>query len=173
MTTQLFVGAFLVYLGVLVATGYFTRATARRVAGALAGGAAVAVVGIGVEMLAHTMGWWRYPFVDTPYGPPLMYPVVVVVMAALALLGWRVSRRWGWRGQLVFLVAVTVLGTLRDYRVAAWSPEIFVLAPGIGPMLADAACWTGTVALAQAVMRLVAGPAGSDALARRHGEKEG
>ena len=46
-----------VYLVVLVATAYFTRATARRVAGALTGGVAVGVVGVGVETLAHSMGW--------------------------------------------------------------------------------------------------------------------
>ena len=34
---------------------------ARRRWGARAGGAAVAVVGVGVETLGHTLGFWRYP----------------------------------------------------------------------------------------------------------------
>ena len=65
-----------------------------------------------------------------------------------------------------FLAAVVAVGTPRDYAVAALLPEFFVIGPGVGPALADAACWAGTLALAQAVMRLVAGPARGDSLAR-------
>jgi hypothetical protein len=98
MTTQrlILIGASCVYAGLLVATAYFTRATVRRVAGALSGGVAVGVVGVGIEILAHTLGWWRYPSVQTSYGPPLLYPAVVLLFAALALIGWRVTRRFGW-----------------------------------------------------------------------------
>jgi hypothetical protein len=169
MTTQqlILIAASGVYLVVIVVTAYFTRATRRRVIGALIGGAAVGLVGVGIECLAHAMGWWRYPFVETPYGPPLMYPVVVLLFAALALIGWRVTRRFGWRGQAAFLCAVALLGTLRDYRVAAWLPEFIVFAPGIGTVLVDAACWAGMLALAQGVMRFVAGPVRRDPLARQ------
>jgi hypothetical protein len=156
-----------VYLVVMAVTIYLTRATRRRVIGALIGGAVVGLFGVGIECLAHVVGWWRYPFVKTAYGPPLMYPVVILLFAALALLGWRVTRRFGWRGQVVFLFAVAVFGTLRDYRVAAWLPEFIVFAPGIGIALVDAACWAGLLALAQAVMRLVAGPVKTDPFARQ------
>jgi len=169
MTTHpsIFIAASCVYLVVMIVTAYLTRATKRRVTGALIGGAVVGLVGVGVECLAHALGWWRYPSVETPYGPPLMYPVVILLFAALALIGWRVTRRFDWRGQLAFLCAVMVLGTLRDYRVAAWLPEFIVFAPGIGIALVDAACWAGLLALAQAVMRLVAGPVRGDPLARQ------
>lgn len=170
MTTQQLIIASCQYLVALVAVVYFTRATARRAAGALLGGIAVAVVGVGVETLAHRQGWWRYPSVETPYGPPLMYPIVVLIFAGLALIGWRVARRFGWRGQAAFLVAVALLGTLRDYAVAAWFLQFIVFAPGIKPVLpvlVDIACWGGLTALAQAVMRLVAGSAQSDRLARQ------
>jgi hypothetical protein len=176
MTTQqlILVTASGVYLVVLVGTAYFTRATRRRVTGALMGGAAVAVVGVGVECLAHAAGWWRYPSVETPYGPPLMYPVVVLLFAAMALVGWRVTRRFGWRGQAAFLLAVALLGALRDYWVAARLLQFIVFAPGIGTMLVDAVCWAGVLALAQGVMRLVAGPVGADPLARqRHPAQPG
>src|SRR4029450_11735909 len=105
MLTQqfIFIVACFVYVAVLGATAYFSRATARRIAGALVGGVAVGVVGVGVEILAHTLGWWRYPSVETPYGPPLIYPVVVLMFAVIALIGWRVMRRFGWSGQMVFL----------------------------------------------------------------------
>ena len=161
-----------VYAVMLVATAHFTRATARRVAGALVGGLAVGIVGVGVETLAHTLGWWRYPSVETPYGPPLLYPAVVLVFAALALIGWLVTRRFGWRGQVVFLAALAVLGALRDYQWAARRPELIVFAPGIGPALVDVACWGGLAGLAQAIMRWVAGPTGGDPLARRPGRRK-
>ena len=166
------IAASCVYAGVLVAAAYFTRATARRVAGAFAGGVTVGMVGVGVETLAHTLGWWRYPSVETPYGPPLMYPAVVLLFSALALIGWRVTRRFGWRGQAGFLAALAILGALRDYGWAARLPELIVFAPGIGPAFVDAACWVGLAALAQAVMRWLAGPARSDPLARRSGRRK-
>src|SRR5262245_23285207 len=45
MTTHLFLAAYGIYLTLLAAVTYFTRATRRRFAGALAGGVAVAAVG--------------------------------------------------------------------------------------------------------------------------------
>ena len=96
-----------------------------------------------------------------------MYPVVVCLFAALALIGWRVTRRFGSRGQTAFLCAVTILGTLRDYRVAARFPEFVVFAPGISTVLVDAALWGGLLVFAQLVMRLVAGPVTADPLARQ------
>ncbi|PYI87794.1 MAG: hypothetical protein DME26_05000, partial [Verrucomicrobia bacterium] len=61
MTTQqnILIAAAGVYSVVLVATVYFTRATPRRVAGAMLGGVAVGVLGVVIETLAHTLGWWR------------------------------------------------------------------------------------------------------------------
>jgi len=156
-----------VYLVLLAATTYFTRATRRRFLGALAGGLAVAVVGVAVEICFQTLGFWHYPSAKQRYGPPLIYPLVVLVWAVLALLGWRVMRRFRWRGQMVFLTAVTVVGTLRDYLVAGQALGLIVLAPGPLTVLVVAACWAGMTALAQAVMRVVAGPAAADRLARR------
>jgi hypothetical protein len=167
MTTYVLSLAIGIYLTLLIAAIYFTRATTRRWAGALAGGAAVAVAGIGVEIVAHTRGFWRYPGVETAYGPRLMYPLVVLVFALLALIGWRITRRFGWRGQALFLGAVTIVGTLRDYVVAGHMLKLIVIAPGLPTVLVDAACWAGTSALALAVMRLIAGPASGDRLAPR------
>jgi hypothetical protein len=164
---QLLLAATCVYIVAMVVTVYFTRATARRLVGALAGGGAVAVVGVGVELLCQSLGFWRYPSTDARYGPPLRYPLLVLVFAILALIGWRVSRRFGWRGQAFFLAVVTVVGTLRDYLVAGEALGAIALAPGFVTVLVDAVCWAGLTALAQAVMRLVAGPARGDRLARR------
>lgn len=156
-----------VYLVVFALTIYFTRATARRVLGAAAAGMAVAVVGFGVELLCQALGFWHYPSDDTGRGPLLMYPILVLMFAVLALIGWRVVRRFGWRGEVAFLALVTVLGALRDYFEAGQALAMIALAPGITTVLVDMGCWAGLTALAQGVMRLLAGQAAADRLARR------
>src|SRR6516165_6377660 len=162
------IGVHLVYLCAAI---YFTRATARRALGAVAGGVVVAAVGFGVELACQALGLWHYPSDDTGRGPLLMYPALALLWATLALIGWRVVRRFGWRGEAVFLAAVAVLGTLRDYFVAGQALGTISLAPGVTTVLVELVCWAGQTALAQAVMWPVAGPAGADRLAPRPWEQ--
>src|SRR5437016_6222952 len=126
---QLIFLATAVYLALLGVAIYFTRATARRALAALAGGGVVAVAGFGVEVICQALGLWRYPSDDTGYGPLAMYPAIVLMFALLALIGWRIMRRFGWRGEAVFLVVIAVLGTVRDYKVAEQTTEIIVFTP--------------------------------------------
>jgi hypothetical protein len=168
---QLLLVATGVYLVFLCGAVYFTRATSRRVLGALAGGVAVAVVGFGVEVLCQALGLWHYPSDDTGRGPALMYPLLILIWAVLALFGWRVVRRFAWRGEVVFLAVVALQGTLRDYFEAGQALGMIALAPGLTTVLVDIVCWAGLTALAQGVMRLVAGPAAADRLARRPWER--
>jgi hypothetical protein len=163
--TQLLILASCVYVALLVAAVYFTRATMRRVFGALAGGGAVALVGAGVEALAHVQGWWRYTSDDTPYGPLAIYPLLVVAFAFLALIGWRVTRRFGSRGLIVFLVILAVVGTLRDYFISGSLMGLIEFAPGVVHAIIDAFLWAGLTALAMVVMRAVSGPARDDEFA--------
>ena len=157
------------YLVALAAVIYFTRATLRRVAGALAGGAAVGFWALGAIALGEAQGWWRVPFASTPYFLPLLYLGFAISCAPIYLVTWRVARRFGWRGLAVFLGAVAVVGPPRDYLYAATFPEWMVFAPGVAPILADSATYVGIVVVGHAVMRLVAGPADEDRLAGRPG----
>lgn len=168
--TQILILASCVYLTMLVATIYFTRPTSRRVGGALAGGVAVAMVGVGVEALAHAEDWWRYTSDETPIGPVAMYPVIVVVFAFLALIGWIVARRFGWRGTTGFLVILAVVGALRDYFIAGKLMGLIVFAQGALLAVLDGLLWAGLTALAIIVMRLVSGPTRSDRPASRLGD---
>jgi hypothetical protein len=90
-----------------------------------------------------------------------------ISFSSIYLITWRVARRFGWRGLAVFIGAVAVIGPPRDYLIAATFPEWMVFAPGVAPIVADAATYVGIVALGHAVMRLIAGPAREDRLARR------
>src|SRR5262245_8537973 len=96
-----------------------------------------------------------------------MYPVILLLWAGYSLIGWRVMRRFGWRGERVFLVVVAVFGTLRDFVIAWQMPDVIAMSPGIATVLVDLALWSGLTALAQGVMQLVAGPAAADRLAQR------
>ena len=163
---QLMLLASCVYAVVLVIVTYFTRPKRRRFLGALAGGLAVAAVGVGIEIVCQSLGFWHYPSTAHRTGPLAMYPVIVLMWAIYSLIGWRFMRRFRWRGWAMFLAAVTVAGTLRDYFVAGQAFGVIGLAPGFTTVLVDAVCWAGLTAFAQGVMRLSAGPAASDPLAR-------
>lgn len=97
------------YLVLSVVVAILTRATPRRIAGALAGGAASGVVALGLIALWERVGWWH------------------MVMPGLF----------------------------------TWEPYFLTL------MLIDATLWAFIVLVGHGVMRLVAGPAREDRLARR------
>lgn len=156
--------AYLIELGAVV---YFTRATARRIVGALVGGAAAGLLGLGAIALCEALGWWRVPFASTPYFVPLFYLGLSISLTPIYLVTWRLARRFRWRGLAVFLCFVAVIGPPRDYLIAATFPKWMVFAPGVAPILADAATYVAIVALGHAVMRLIAGPASEDQLARQ------
>jgi hypothetical protein len=167
MTTKEIVLMSCAYAVVLAAVIYFTRATMRRVAGALAGGAAVGLMAVGSIALGESQAWWQIPSSSATYFWPLMYLGLAISCSPIYLLTWRTTRRFGWRGLAVFIVTVTVIGPPRDYLYAAVFPQWMTFSPGVVPILADAATYALIVTLGDTVMRLVAGPSGEDRLAQR------
>ena len=87
--------------------------------------------------------------------------------ASTALIGWRIQRRFGLRGLVVFLVAVGVPGTVNDFASAASASasNLIVFGAGMMPVLADTVCSATNALVAQVGMRLVAGRAKADRLA--------
>ena len=168
MTTQEMLLMTGLYLVVLIAVIYFTRATVRRVVGALVGGLAASLIGLGAIALCEASGLWHISFPATPYFLPVFYFGLAITLAPIYLVTWRLARRFGWRGLAVFVGIIALIGPPRDYLYAATFPEWMVFAPGIAPILADSATYVGAVAVGHAVMRLVAGPARKDCLARNH-----
>jgi hypothetical protein len=152
------------YLAALVAAVYFTRPTLRRVMGALAGGAVVGIFGIAAILAGNATGLWRVPIYWTPLFISLFYVGLAVSVSPIYLVTWRISRRFGLRGLAVFVGVVAIMGPPRDYMYAAIFPEWMVFAPGILPILADAAAYVGIVVIGHAVMSLIAGPALDDPL---------
>jgi len=154
------------YLVLLIAVIYLTRARTRRVGGAVAGGAAAGLYAMGVIALSKKMGWWQIPFEPTAYFVPFFYVGLSITLMPICLVTWRLTRRFGWRGLAAFVCIAGVVGPPRDYMYAAMFPKWMVFAPGAAPIFANAAAYIGIVIVGHAVMRLVAGPAREDLLAR-------
>jgi hypothetical protein len=152
------------YFAALLIVTYFTRATARRIVGALVGGAAVGLFGMGAIFLGNKAEFWRVPISWTPQFLTLFYLGLSISVSPVYLVTWRVARRFGWHGLAVCLGVVAVIGPPRDYLYALKFPSWMVFAPGVAPILADAAAYVGIVAIGHVVMRLVAGPSREDRL---------
>jgi eukaryotic-like serine/threonine-protein kinase len=150
---------------------YLTRAMFCRAMGCLAGGAAFAVVWMIKFRVDYAMGWWRSAFPETP-GPLMLISLPLGLLTLmfgggmLFLAYWRVARRFGWAGQVVMLLGVPIGLAIRDRIWWEHFMRAMVATPGIGPLLADAALLAVGMVLGLAVMRLIAGPAGKDPLAR-------
>src|SRR5437763_6018224 len=152
------------YALAFVIVAYVTRATSRRIAGALAGGAAAGLVCLGMIVLGETLRWWKVPLLSTPF---VLFLGLSISVSPIYLVTWRIVRRFGWRGLTVFTGAVTIIGAPRDYFIASKFPEWMVFSPGIVPIIADAATYGAVIVLlGHAVMRLISGPAREDRLAR-------
>jgi hypothetical protein len=164
-TTQLHLFNIL-YVVISVVVAVLTRATPRRIAGALAGGAAMGVVGLGIVGLGEYVGWWHFMITWEPYLLTLLL-INSTLCAFLFLITWRIARRFGGRGLAVVLVALAVIGPPRDQWYMRRFPEWGRYEPGIAPVLAISASYVILVLVGHGVMRLVAGPARADRLARR------
>jgi hypothetical protein len=167
MTTRQLIWMTLAYLVVLVAVVYFTRATVRRVLGALLGGAVVGVMLLGEIALGESVGWWRAPMASTPSFLTLFCVGAATSCSPIYLVTWRVVRRYGWRGLALCLLVAAAIGPPRDYLIATIYPEWIVFAPGIAPVLAVSAAYVSIVAVGHGIMRLIAGLAQQDRLAQR------
>jgi hypothetical protein len=154
-----------VYLVVFVVVAMLTRATVRRVAGALAGAAAFGVVALGIIALGERVGWWQMAI---PWEPSFIALLLLdfTLCGFIYLITWRIARRFGWRGLAVVVMVAAIIGPVRDYWYVARFPEWGAYGPGVVPVLAVSATYIVMVLLGHGVMRLMAGPAREDRLAR-------
>jgi hypothetical protein len=156
----------LFYLVLLTVVAILTRATPRRLAGALAGGAVAGVVVLGIIALGERLGWWHMALRWDPYFVILML-IDLTLSAFVFLITWRIARRFGRRGLAVVLIAVALIGPPRDLWYMRQFPEWGHYGPGIAPIAAIAATYVTLILVGHGMMRLIAGPAGADRLARR------
>ena len=166
MTTQQLHLFNCLYLVILAAVAVLTRATPRRIGGALAGAAAAGVVALGIIAFGERAGWWHFAIPWDPYFLVLV-EIDFALCAFVFLITWRIARRFGGRGLVVAGFVAAVIGPPRDYWYMRTFPEWGAYAPGIAPVLAISGTYVLLGIVGHGLMRLVAGPAAADRLARR------
>jgi len=155
--------------GLLAVIAFFTRATPRRIAGALAGAVPLVPLVMFYDWIAARIGWWHYPSVVTGSAPLAWYIAAALFYGAgLGLIGWRMIRRFGGRGLLAFLVLLALFGVARDYFYSV-AAQLIAFGPGPAPLIADGVAYASAAVLVQILMYWIAGPPASDPLARTHG----
>ena len=141
---------------VFAVAALFTRAPVRRIAAALVGGVVFAAGNVGWDVVGLHAGWWHYPGFGA-HGPLVWYAAGSLGFMGIALVGWRVTRRFGGRGLLVFLAAFSVFCPIRDSIHAHRAEPMIVFGPGILPWLADAACGLSLMTVAMLIQLALGG----------------
>ncbi len=170
MAPQMALFVYLALAGFGIAA-YLTRAMSCRAVGSLGGGAVFAAVWMIKWKVDYAMGWWRTAFPETPdplmlFSLPVMFLTIALFGGVVFLISWRVTRRFGWAGQVVMFGVAPFYFAVRDRIWWQHLMKIMVATPGMGPVLGDAAFFAVGLVLGQIVMRLIAGPAEKDLLAR-------
>ena len=106
-----------VYLVGLGSAVYLTQPRIWRFAGAVCGG------------LVFALLWMPHRVVIATPAPLLMYSSGVVAFTGLSLIGWRVTRRFGWRGQMAFIAIISIVGPLRA-RAYGMALDVIAVTPG-------------------------------------------
>jgi hypothetical protein len=156
--TTLFIVATCVYACVLVGAIRVMRPGTHQTIAALAGGVAASLLGVLIEGIAHSKGFWHYSENDTAIGPAFIHPFNVIIFALIALIGWRIGRRFGIRGQAIFVCIIAIISPPGDYFAAVhWLGIIKIdrnFFPGL--LVMDIAAWGILSTVALAVMHSVA-----------------
>jgi hypothetical protein len=151
-------------LALLVGAAYVSRAQTLRAASSIVGGAIFSVF---VIVIPISMGWRRFvPLEHSAQALWLLYAIGIPFGAILALASWRIARRFGWRGLAAFVIVASIGGPIRE-RLYLSAAHLMVVAPGAVPKIAYTLSWASALLLSHAIMRLMAGPAVDDRLARR------
>ena len=169
-TQAVFIG-FIVAPAIFALCAYFTRAGLRRTASGLVGVLAFILVQYLWDRAAAIYSWWSYPAYATPGSRPMPIPIYLfsgLVYGGFGLIGWRVARRYEWKGLLAFLLAWSLWGFIHDTVGSSLfsASQLMVIGSGAAPRIADFLVYTACMASVLLAIRLVGGPFQADRLAR-------
>lgn len=143
---------------------YFTRASLRRTAGALAGGTLMSIASLTKYWLGYSLGWWRMDAsLISAHTVIPAYLAAVAAGAAILLVVWRIFLRFGWKGEVYALLGAGLLTAVRE---RLWLTVFLPLLSGEdGParFFVDSAVWSVVWGIGLLAMRMVAGPLAIDA----------
>jgi len=126
-----------------------------------------AIFSVFVTVVPISMGWRRFVVLEHPaQALLLLYTIGVFFGAIIALIGWRIARRFGWRGLAASAIVVSIGAPIRE-RLYLSAAHLMAVTPGAVPWIANTLSWACALLLSHSIMRLMAGPARDDRLARR------
>ncbi len=152
---------FIVAPVLFILSAYFTHASRRRILGALAGAVLYAILNTIWDHAAAAYGWWTYP----GWSATGQFPVTGYILAgivgggAFGLVGWRIIRRWHWKGLAGFLLFWGIYAVVHDYGGSQLfaSSRLMVFGAGPVPIIANILWYVSGNTLAQAAIWLVGG----------------
>ncbi len=150
---------------------YLTRASLRRAASGLVGVIAFSLVQYVWDRAAAVAGWWSYPGYGTTGSLPMPVAIYLfsgLVYAGFGLIGWRIARRYGWKGLLAFLAGWSLWGFIHDNAGSALfsSSRLMIIGPGAAARIADFLVYATCMASVLFAIRVTGGPFRADPLAR-------
>jgi hypothetical protein len=153
---------------VFLIVAFLARATVRRAFGSLIAAVPLVFLVRAVDGLAGRLGWWRYPSVPIGDAPLAWYIAAALGYgAAVGLIGWRVLRRFGIAGLVVFVLLVGLVGVVRDY-VYSTTTGLIEFGGGALPLVVDFLSYASAATLVQLLMLSIVGAPRSDRLAREN-----
>jgi hypothetical protein len=169
VTGELAVAPILLLFSAFILTGlgcaiYFTRATLRRIAGALTGGAVLSIGSLAKYWIDQSLGLWHME--QRLLSAHILVPsflVGVLAGAAILLAVWRIFRRFGLKGEICAVIGVAILTAVRERLWMTILLPLFSSEQGVPTFLVDFAMWSVVWGMGLLAMRAVAGPTGVDA----------
>lgn len=148
-------------------SGWLTRAGYWRIAASLLSGLVAAAFAFGLDRAAFEFGWWSYGEMET-HAPIATYACTALWFGAgLGLIGWRMMRNWGGRGEAAFFLLFPLLGLARDFALATTGAG-FTFSAGWMPVAISAGGWLAIAFIVQIGMQLLVGAIDSDPLEPEH-----
>ena len=124
-----------------------------------------------VTVVPISMGWRQFVPLEHYQTQALwlLYAIGIPFGAILALAGWRIARRFGWRGLAAFVIVASIVlpCPICSRPELSSAAHLGVVVPGTLPWIAYTLSWACALLLSHSIMRLMAGRAGDDRLARR------
>jgi hypothetical protein len=140
-SSQALLIGFVVAPVLFVLCAYLTHATRRHILGAVLGAFLYALVNYLWDRAARAFGWWTYPAWSASGQFPLFGYLLAGIVGggAFGLVGWRIIRRWHWKGFVGYLLFWAIYALVHDYggsRLFA-SSQLMVFGTGLVPIIAD------------------------------------
>ncbi len=132
---------FIVAPCLFILSAFLTHATRRHILAALVGAILYAIINYVWDRFAATFGWWTYPaWTESGQFPLTGYILAGIVGGgAFGLVGWRIIRRWHWKGFAGFLLFWAVYALVHDFGGSHLfaSSNLMLFGPGLVPILAN------------------------------------